>query len=222
MRWTYSIKNKLTIAALLAVVFFSVFVKNILDEEKVSDLTASFSTFYEDRLLPESYIFQLSDKLYQKQLIIQQLQQPSDFLLEKEKYQSHNEFIDSILVEFENTLLTENEAVYLSDLKENILHLKLIEEILAKPDLKQERFLLAKKHSKATLNQAKDNLSKLSDVQLAVGKALNDYSQKIRSGSLVLTRFEMAILVVLALLINALIFSSETVKSKFRQTSHLN
>ncbi len=222
MKWTYSIKNKLTIAALLAVVFVSVFIKNILDEKKVAELTASFSTFYEDRLLPESFIFQLSDKLYQKQLIINQVQSSSDFQEVKDQYQTHNEFIDSILVEFESTLLTENEAVLLRDLKENVVHLNLLEKTLRKSSLQHNRFLIAKRESNGTLAQANENLNELSEVQLSVGKALNDYSQKIQAGSLVMTRFEMALLIVLALVINALIFSSETIKSKFRQTSHLN
>jgi hypothetical protein len=66
MKWIYRIQQKLPIAFLLAIILAGVFIKNMVERNSVSDLGDSFASVYEDRLLVESYIYQLSDRLYKK------------------------------------------------------------------------------------------------------------------------------------------------------------
>ncbi|WP_200977488.1 MCP four helix bundle domain-containing protein [Echinicola sp. 20G] len=222
MKWAYSIKNRMTIAILLMVVFVSVFVKNILDEEHVADLSSSCATIYEDRLLPESYIFHLSEYLYKKQMMIDACQTQLDYASISDKNIHYNSKIDSILGDFEATYLTKDEELYLTDLKKNVNELYSIEARLGQAAVLPEDFQQAKQKSDQLISSASNNLNQLSEVQLTVGKQLNDDSKRIMAGSAILTKFETVILIVLGILINALVFGVISSRSKIKQTAHLN
>ncbi len=204
------------------VVFTSVFIKNLLEEGNVSDLAGSFTTIYEDRLLPESYIFHLSEILYKKRILIDQCVGQQEYLADIKINRDYNQQIDSILVDFQATLLTEDEALYLAALEKDIQSIYGVERNLALRQVSDDDFVTAKINSDQLISQAADKLNKLSEIQLSVGKELNDHSQKIVAGNSILTRFETAILIIMALVINALIFGLVSSRSKISQRAHLN
>ncbi|UCS92752.1 MCP four helix bundle domain-containing protein [Echinicola marina] len=222
MKWAYNINNRVKISLLLMVVFTAVFIKNLLEEGNVSDLAGSFTTIYEDRLLPESYIFHLSETLYKKRILIDQSESQQEFMAVKAENKIYNQQIDAILLDFQATLLTKDEAVYLKRLQEDIHSLYALEKELVASQLTVEEFDSAKLNSDQLISQAANKLNKLSEIQLSVGKELNDHSQKIVAGNSILTRFETAILIIMALVINALIFGLVSSRSKIRQKPHLN
>jgi len=222
MKWAYSIKNRITIAILLMVVFISVFVKNIMDERYVANLSSSCSTIYEDRLLPESYIFHLSEHLYKKQMLIDACDGQNDYLKVVDKNRGYNAKIDSILVDFEATYLTEEEAIFLADLKGNVSDLYDVESGFSEKGIMDAAFAEVKNKSDILISKASENLNKLSEIQLSVGKQLNDDSQRIVAGSSILSKFETAILIILGIMINALIFGVMSSRSRMKQTAHLN
>ncbi|WP_137403221.1 MCP four helix bundle domain-containing protein [Echinicola rosea] len=222
MKWIYSIKSRMTIAVLLMVLFVSVFIKNMLDEENVSELTTSCSTIYQDRLLPESYIYHLSDFLNKKQRLIDKCNDQSDFERLEVVNDGFNAEIDDIMVAFEATYLTPEEATALSALGNNIDALYTVENAIQKGDKETIDFQLAKGRFSELISKASTDLKTLSDIQLTVGKQVNDDSKRIMAGSSILTRFETAILVVLGLVINALVFGLISSKSKIRQRPNWN
>ena len=121
MKWIYAIQQKAQVAFLLALVLFGVFVKNVLDRNNVSDLGDSFSSVYNDRLLVESYIYQLSDQLYQKQILFDQCRQPlSDNNQLELNIKRHNATINSLIQEYGKTKLTDQESIYFEAFKMNI------------------------------------------------------------------------------------------------------
>ncbi|AGA79171.1 MCP four helix bundle domain-containing protein [Echinicola vietnamensis] len=222
MKWIYSLKSRVTIAILLMVLFVSVFVKNMLDEENVTDLTTSCSTIYQDRLLPESYIYHLSDFLNKKQRLIDNCEDGTEFNAFQSSNEGFNAEIDSILVDFEATYLTQEEAEALTDLKSNIQALYSVENAMQHEDDNRGDFQSARERSNELIAEASTNLQQLSDIQLTVGKQVNDDSKRIMAGSSILTRFETAILLVLGLVINALIFGVVSSRSKIRQRPNWN
>ncbi len=220
MKWIYAIQQKAQVAFLLALILFGVFVKNILERNNVSELGDSFSSVYTDRLLVESYIYQLSDQLYQKQILFDQCSQPlSDNNQLELKIKRHNATIYSLIHEYEKTKLTDQESVYFDEFKRNIKHMETLESQY-----------LRSYADFATINTSLDqqfisaagHLNQLSSIQIAEGKSMTDQSRKIVAGSTILTQFELAMIIIIGLIIQALIFASNSLTPKTFQNHQLN
>lgn len=220
MKWAYSIQQKFKAAMLLAVICAIILITNLLGKYHMNELSDSFSSVYEDRLVAESYIYRMSDHLYQKKLALDNCSEltGSDFRL---KIGSHNEAISGLLLFYDKTYLTEEEAAYLQKFKANVTALKNLElQYLQSPadevqhttrTLLNERFALASA-----------NLRQLSQIQVKEGKTLNDQSQRIFHGSSLLTNFEMLILFCIAILLQVIVAASQPVISRKWQQSNLN
>ena len=71
MNWAFSIQPKMKIALFLAAICVIVLDTIFWERSNLSHLNASFSSIYEDRLLPATYVFHLTDHLYQKRLVLE-------------------------------------------------------------------------------------------------------------------------------------------------------
>lgn len=211
MKWAYRIRRKITTALLLAAIFVIMFTKNILDNNYVSQLGSSFSSVYEDRLLVESYIYELSDHLFRKKIMIDTCSSQATARHIRPLINSHNEAINRIILHYEKTKLTEAESFAFAEFKENVRNITELEaQYLGNPDDGSEV-----SHASALIgtqfNQASENLRQLSRIQISEGKMLNDHSKKIIAGSSILTQFEIGIMVIIGLVILVLIFESKSV-----------
>jgi hypothetical protein len=86
------------------------FVKDVMDKRNVDSLGTSFSSVYEFRLLPESYIYQMPEHLYHKRML---LDNPSAAATVKLELQRHNKAIENIISPFKKTKLTTAESAHL-------------------------------------------------------------------------------------------------------------
>jgi len=66
------------------------------------------------------------------------------------------------------------------------------------------------------------NLEALAKIQLTEGKRLITESEKVIHQSNTTFRLELAVLIIIGLIIQALIFTSKSLKPKFNQKSNLN
>ncbi len=221
MKWAYSIQQKFKAAALLAIVCILILITNLLGRRHMDKLSDTFSSVYKDRLVVESYIYMISDHLYQKKLAIDHCSElvDSDF---RSKIDAHNEAISQLLLFYEKTLLTEEEAACLQDFKANVSvlqdlevrYLQLPADEIRRPathTLLNERFALASA-----------NLHQLSLIQIKEGKALNDQSQRIAKGSSLITNFEMILLIFIAIILQVIVLASRPVISRTWRQSNLN
>lgn len=220
MKWIYLIQQKAQVAFLLALVLFGVFVKNVLDRNNVADLGDSFSSVYKDRLLVESYIYKLSDQLYQKQILFDQCsQQQSD----RDQFSliigRHNATINSLIQEYEKTKLTDQESIYFDAFKENITQMETIESQYLQS---YTDFATVNTSMDHQFRIAGDYLEQLSSIQIAEGKSMADQSIRIVAGSSILTQFELAMIIIIGLIIQALIFTSNSLTPKTFQNHQLN
>ena len=71
MNWTYTISNKFKAALALATVIILVISTNRLDHNHFERLQESFNSVYEDRLVAEKYLFELSRQFQTKTSLIQ-------------------------------------------------------------------------------------------------------------------------------------------------------
>jgi hypothetical protein len=132
----------------------------------------------------------------------------------------HNSAIDDIIIQYENTKLTEAESRYFKSFKENIRALQEQENLFL--NRSGAPSLSAKESINKHFNEASLNLGHLSAIQVSEGKMLNEQSKKIVAGSSLLTQFEMAIVIVIGLIILVLVFESNVLPIKTMQKPGLN
>jgi len=215
MKWIYRFKHRVKAAFLLAIIVAIVSTKNIWDKSNVNELGNAFSTVYEDRLLVESYIYSLSDHLYRKKIGMEACHTQE----ENVSTQTQNRAITSILADYEKTKFTDEELIYFTQLKNHVHEMMRIE---AQVDGNNTLAASLRQKLDVQFTQAINNLHHLSAIQVMEGKLLNDNSRKIMAGSAILTRFELVILICIGLLIQALIFASNSFTPKIPQRSDLN
>jgi hypothetical protein len=223
MKWAYSIRRKISAALLLAAIFVLIFAKSILDSNYVTQLGSSFASVYEDRLLVESYIYRLSDHLFRKKILVDTCSSEFSANIIEPMVTAHNSAIDEIIIQYENTKLTEAESRYFKDFKENIRALQLQEKKFFSADLAVARPISpAKVAIDKHFDEASGNLRQLSGIQISEGKMLNDHSKKIVAGASLLTQFEIAIVIVIGLIILVLVFESNASLIRTTQKPGLN
>lgn len=221
MKWIYHIKQKMQVAFLLGIILMVVYVNSVMENRNVEELGGSFSSVYEDRLLVESYIYKLSDHLYQKKIMLDHCDLVSSATSNLRKnIDQHNSEIRALIHNYGITRLTERESIVFDELKISIDRMTILErDYLRLPEQEKAAKLLQ-------LNQqffvAAKNLSQLSVIQIEEAKRLNDDSKRIIAGFTMLTHFEMAMLISIGLIILALILSSSQINPKHMVDSRLN
>ena len=218
MKWAYSIQQKFKAAALLGVVCAIVLVTSLLGKHHMDKLGNSFTSVFNDRLVVESYIYMISDHLYQKKLASDNF---SDIGLAdyQSEVEAHNLAIAELLDYYDKTFLTSEEEQHLKNFKANIVSLEAVED----------QYLHSEKNIEATqaqfdkdFDQALLNLRNLSNIQVKEGQVLADQSQRIVYGSTLLTNFEMVILFCIAFMLQAIVAASKPLVSRTWQKGRLN
>lgn len=220
MKWAFTIRQKSKAALILGFVFLLVLAKNWYDERKVAQLGNSFASVYEDRLVVESYIYQLSDHLYQKKSMLDNCSSQENLPNVKSKLNQHNLAINNLILNYEKTKLTPAETSFFAAFKENSAVIQKLETSYLSAGEFQNA--AAKSGLEKRYGSAVENLHQLSGIQVAEGKLLSDQSKKIIAGSSILTQFELAVLIGIGLVIQGLIFAAKSAVPKKPQAFSLN
>lgn len=220
MKWTYSIQQKTTAAVLLAAIFAVIFIVNRIENNKINELGKSMNSVYEDRLMVENYIFRLSGLLYEKKILLDQcvgIEQGEEYF----RYlRDQNTAIALLVEDYDRTQLTEQEATLFNDFKNQLLVIQNQESRFLNSDDGSNEVLASSLN--ASFQNANVLLMGLSNVQINVGKSVNERSKELVAGSTILTRFELGMLVIIGILIHALIFTSRSVMKKAIGQPNLN
>ncbi|MFC6997020.1 MCP four helix bundle domain-containing protein [Rufibacter roseus] len=222
MKWAYSLRRKTKVAVLLALVMVLVLAKNLIDSKNVSQLGNSFAAVYEDRLLVESYIFQLSNHLYSKKMLVDNCSNQGDYSKLYNQLIHHNTAINALILDYGKTELTEAESVRFAAFKRNMSEISRLELSYLQNEAVEVEMAHGKQLMDAQYSVAAGNLEQLSKIQVAEGKRLNEKSKEIIAGSTILTQFELVLIICLGLVIQILIFASKSVLPKFPQKPMLN
>lgn len=223
MKWAYSIQHKTTASILLAIVLALVMLNNMVERNQIKRLDKSVSSMYEDRLLAESYLFQMYERLHQKNDFFEASVYRGKSLNEEFDLEQHNQEIKEIVKKYEKTWLTPNEITTFKRFKMVVSTMFAIDrEILNGQQKDIEQAHLIESSASAT-DKAFALLSELSKIQTAEGSIIRSESKKILLVNIASSQFEMAILVIIALLIQILVFASKTLQlPKPSNRSHLN
>ncbi len=212
---------RIKIAFLLVAMLLMIFAKNRMNTSHVTELGNSFASVYEDRLIVESYIYQLSGLIYQKKIAAASAKGSPEYGALKQKLEQQNAAIRKLLAAYQKTKLTRDETIHFTALKKNFSALSTLEsQLLQNPTLAQNA--VNTQQMDQLLNTTSENLHALSGIQLAEGKLMHYHSKQLVAGSTLLTYFELGLLVLLAIFIQALIFSSRGAQQLFNSHPSLN
>lgn len=194
--WTFAIKQKMTAAVLLFAVIVLVMLTNMREQRTAKRISTAVTSLYEDRLVVAQYIHQLSKQM---DGII--------YLLEKEKTEDSTQ-INSYLAEvatlnalYEKTTLTETEKI-------NFEQFKKLCQTISRNNKDGDRSTVL-----STARDAEKTLQTLSSIQVEEGKNKLDEVLDMTYFTNLFSYLELVILIVIAVIIQALVFASKTIRS---------
>jgi hypothetical protein len=215
-KWIFAIRNKAAAALMLGLIVLLVLANNLGERYSMHQLSSSFDSVYEDRLLVESYIYRLSEVIHRKHYFLQQLDCGAPMPATGERLRHDRQEAEHLLSQYASTFLTEKEAGLFGHLLRDFETLEAQEasllEDLRRGDGVHERIAALD----ATLNEASGILAGLSEIQLQEGKRLNDRTHQIILSRASSSRFELALLLILAIFIQALVLTSKSVAQVIR------
>jgi hypothetical protein len=208
-------KRKLKVATILTILIIMIFGKNILERRNFNELGNSFVSFYDDRLVVESYIFSISEELFRIKLLVNHCAFESDYSNAVGEITNRENEILKIVEEFEDTDLTISEAGYLTDFKKIIQeNLRIADYALLYSDTQGINIQKVKEYN-SSIERALVDLEKLSQIQLDEGQKIAKKAEKTVNKSKIWAQFEVAALVILIVIIYLLIYTSRSIRSEF-------
>lgn len=197
MKWTYSLKNKLTAAILLFGLIVVVCSNNLFERNNAEKINATITTIFDDRFMVESYIFQYSALIYQIKEI---LNHPNYTAVEK--IELNKGPLQGILLlndAYKKTKFTKEEVIYFDQFTD--LCKKMSNHINVGQTVDGTKFS----------NEALNILANLSAIQISEAKIQLTQANKLFHFGSISSQFELAILVIFGLIIQALIFASKSI-----------
>lgn len=210
MKWAFYIKYKLRAAAVLTIIILVILVGNLSERKSFSNLDSSMTSIFNDRLKPSSYLYEISQNLYEKRLLLHATRQPGETA---EKIREHNSSIASLMRAYETTYLTNEERQQWNNFRKHLQDYNLLENTWLASAMNASQ-------PTASMVQAfdltLDNLNHLNKIQVGEGNNLRKSSHSIVSNNLMFSSLEISLLVVLSLF--TLILLSATDHRLFRNT----
>ncbi len=204
MKWAYHIRYKVKAAGLLAIIIAVILINNITEERKYKRLENSISSIYKDRLLPATYLYKLSNHLYQKQLAHEH---DADYTTAQlnSKDRSHDAAINMLVSDYEATFLTQEEQSYWQEFKTN---LHTYNTLCTTGEVSNQTL-------SSQLNKAITPLNELTALQAGVGNDLQENSKAILGSTITGTQLENSIVLILGMI--AIVLFSVSEKRIYKQ-----
>lgn len=199
MKWTYGFRNKLTASIVLGMVFILILFTTFSNNRNFSTLNDSFETMYEDRLVAESFLFKLSSLVHQKQALIR-----NSGLSRNNQQLNIDLEISALMNKYSKTKLTAQEADVFRALEFEVKNILSGTSVLE------------------SAGNVENYLHQLSEIQVTEGARIKDATQLVFLGNDVASKFQFAMLIILALIIQAIVFASKSINFSSIQKHQLN
>lgn len=217
MNFLYNIRNKGRIVILVIIVFFLVAFSSYMYNKNINEIGDLSSEMYSDRLIAQDYIYQFGKILQEKKLLLSYQNDPK--VLNNSKNDKAN--VLTLLSNYKKTKLTKNEKIEFQHFEKNILLMNYYENkyLEASNEVSKISFL---KLQIGLVDSSLVKLDKLAQIQTSSGKELNKASKKIVNFSTLLSQFDWALLIIIGLIIQVIIFTSKSTIPKETQNQFLN
>lgn len=215
MKFAYSLKQKTKIAILLFLIMACTILIRLLEDRSIKNMEKAFSSLYNDRLVPATDIYYISEKLYakrfhletfvysdQNKLTVQQLHN---------KLKACDKHIDTLLAKYEKTFLVKNEKNHLTELKVKLLENKVLEKNILLNSNNLDKTALRRLYDSSAEQSFLDisnTLTQLTKVQTVVGEQLKEESQKIVRGTNLYSTLQLLIAIIIGALIVSILAAS--------------
>lgn len=215
MKFAYSLKQKTKIAILLFLIMACTILIRLLEDRSIKNMEKAFTSLYNDRLVPATDIFYISEKLYAKRFLLETFVYSDQNKLSAQqlnaKLKTYDNHIDTLLAKYEKTFLVKNEKNHLTELKVKLLENKIIEKnMLLNASLLDKTALrrLYDSSAEKSFLDISNTLSQLTKVQTVVGEQLKEESQKIVRGTNLYSTLQLLIAIVIGALIVSILAAS--------------
>lgn len=224
MKWVYGIQQKIKTAFLLAAICLMVLVGIFWERSNVASMEDSTTSIYDDRLLPATYVFHLTDHLYQKRLILESYFEgrEQDPVAGLRRLAHHDAAIDTLIEDFEATYLVENEDKALRDLKRELEEYSRLERSLLQGETYGNDRPAGREALETLFAVTRGELIQLSRIQIDIGKQLKEQSRVKAASVSTITKVETVLIILISLIIQALVFASKTATGRMPQQHELN
>lgn len=205
-------RRKITALVSIGLLLSLLYGKNLLERGSFRSISGTFTEVYDDRLLVESYIFQISEKLFRIQKLVDHCDINHDYSKVVEEISTEEKAILDLVDAFEATTLTEPEAALLGDFKriiEKDLSIKAAQLLYSDSsgiNMEQVKIYDQK------IARAQQDLVNLSKIQLEEGKKLVTKAKTLINRSQIWAQFELALLLSLVLVIYVFIFKKPLIE----------
>ncbi|NVJ87563.1 MAG: MCP four helix bundle domain-containing protein [Algoriphagus sp.] len=199
-------RKKIQAMFIISMLLLLIYAKNLIERQSFREISSTFTEVYNDRLVVESYIFDISERLFQIQKLIDHCNLDYDYSKVIDEIDMQEKEILAIVEDFEKTKLTDQESSYLKDFRtiiENDLAIKSYE--LLYTDSSGVNIEQVKLYDNK-ISQARKDLDDLSQIQLAEGDRLIKKAKKLINRSQIWAQFEVALLIILIVVMFWLIF----------------
>ncbi len=190
-----TIMNKIKWVLGILMIFVLIIATNLIDRNNFLRLRDSVTTIYEDRLVVKDIIFEIARYVQEKELAM--IQKDSSFYLGRAP--QIDDKIQNLILRYQETKLTKEEAKVFDELKANI----------AKLEVQESKFVSSGETQKAQLQssieEVKENLYDLSQIQLSEGNRQMNISKKAVDAVELFTQLEIYVLIFLAIVIQIII-----------------
>lgn len=227
MKWSFIIQQKLKASLLLGGIMVMILLSALISRSSLDTIDHSLSSIYQDRLVPTVDIVYLSEHLYSKRLLLEQgleKNAPTEWSALGRQLLVHNHKIDSLLAEFQQTELVDEEVKALNSLKTStkayiLLEQKVVKLASASPT--GEGKLLFQTEGTPLFQQSIHQLSELTKIQSTVGKKLIKDSHTETYYCNLLSTLQIIITIIIGTIVVSLVVNSKIIRQD-SQPFHLN
>lgn len=190
-----TILNKIKWVLGILMIFVLIIATNLIDRNNFLRVRDSVTTIYEDRLVVKDIIFEIARYIQEKELAM--VRKDSTFYTGRAIV--IDDKIQNLILRYQETKLTKEEAKVFDDLKGNLVELKAQEAKFVESGKTQKELL------KSSIDAINENLYDLSQIQLSEGNRQMNISKKAVDTVELFTQLEIYVLIVLAILIQIIV-----------------
>ena len=190
----YNFRQKFNLALALLAVFFLILATNLVDRRHFETAQEALTSVYEDRVVAQHYIFEISTIVYQKE---QQFIENNT-----NKWSVENDArIEELIEQFAGTKLTTSERRQFESLKEHLTTLERIELKYRENSTHNNTQVIPE-----IFKHIKNDLNDLAETQILESKSKMFLAQKSLNTTNLLSNLELGLLIIVGIAIQFVIF----------------